>query len=83
MSKPLDFGDRLKALESEEGKGADRWPSREPSNIQIKPQELPQGQITMRGRQIVIDRFRDACQADRRTYIDMLEILLNDYVSRE
>ena len=46
------------------------WPSRE------APQE---GQFTIRARLDIIDRFRKICKDDRRTYADMLEILMEKY----
>lgn len=86
MPKPLDI-DRLKQFESprsvasvEEaapveraGISVERWPSREP---------VRDGQISIKAPLDVIDRFKRICKDDRRTYADMLEILMNLYESR-
>ena len=47
-----------------------RWPSREP---------MRDGQISIKAPTDVIDRFRRLCKDDRRTYSDMLAILMNAY----
>lgn len=44
------------------------WPSREVSK---------EGQFTIRAPQDTIERFRKMCKDDRRTYADMLEILMD------
>lgn len=49
------------------------WPSREP------PQE---GQFTIRAPLDEIARFRKICKDDRRTYADMLRILMDLYESK-
>ena len=46
------------------------WPSRE------APQE---GQFTIRAPLDTIARFRKLCKDDRRTYADMLDILMNEF----
>lgn len=46
------------------------WPSRE------TPQE---GQFTIRAPLDTITRFRKLCKDDRRTYADMLGILMNEF----
>jgi len=48
----------------------ERWPSREP---------LRDGQISIKAPLDVIDRFRRLCQDDRRTYADMLAILMDNH----
>ncbi len=49
---------------------AERWPSREP---------LRDGQISIKAPLDVIERFRRLCQDDRRTYADMLAILMDGH----
>ncbi len=48
----------------------ERWPSREP---------LADGQISIKAPLEVIARFRRLCRDDRRTYADMLAILMNSH----
>lgn len=48
----------------------ERWPSREP---------IQDGQISIKAPLDVIERFRGICKDDRRTYADMLTILMNLY----
>jgi len=48
----------------------ERWPSREPS---------VDGQISIKGPMTTIQRFKALCKDDRRTYADMLEILMNHF----
>jgi hypothetical protein len=83
MPKSLDL-DRLKRFEpvvpkstatvpATETLQADRWPSRE------APAE---GQISIKGPLTTLRRFKSLCKSDRRTYADMLEILMNQYEAR-
>lgn len=51
----------------------DRWPSREP---------ISDGQISIKGPLSTIRRFKTICKEDRRTYADMLEILMNAFEKR-
>ena len=82
MPKPLDL-DRLEkfksrttsknipepdVLRSEER--AVRWPSREP---------MMDGQISIKAPLGTLDRFKRICKDDRRTYADMLRILMDRY----
>lgn len=82
MPKPLDT-DRLKQFERrpstqniepppvERAAGlAERWPSREP---------VRDGQISIKAPMDILDRFKRICKDDRRTYADMLEILMDRY----
>lgn len=83
MPKPLDL-DRLKQFESRPstqnvdppaqasrvGGLTERWPSREP---------VKDGQISIKAPLDVIDRFKRICKEDRRTYADMLAILMDGY----
>lgn len=52
----------------------ERWPSREPAQ---------DGQVSIKAPLEVIERFRKLCKDDRRTYADMLSILMNEYDRRE
>ena len=82
MPKPLDY-DRLKQFEGRpvanvkpdrtaerEGAPATRRPSREP---------VIDGQISIKAPLDVLDRFKKICKDDRRTYADMLGILMDGY----
>lgn len=84
MPKPLDF-DRLKQFETRPeakiesapvsngagaGASATRWPSREP---------IVDGQISIKAPLDVLDRFKRICKDDRRTYADMLGILMDRF----
>lgn len=51
----------------------ERWPSREP---------LRDGQISIKAPLDVIERFRRLCHDDRRTYADMLGILMDSHERR-
>ena len=51
----------------------ERWPSREP---------LRDGQISIKAPLDVIERFRRLCHDDRRTYADMLAILMDSHEQR-
>ena len=46
------------------------WPSREP---------LRDGQISIKAPLDILDRFKRICREDRRTYADMLGILMDRY----
>lgn len=86
MPKPLDI-DRLKQFESDRpipariepvpheraGGGTERWPSREP---------VRDGQISIKAPLDVLDRFKRICKDDRRTYADMLGILMDRYETK-
>ena len=90
MPKPLDT-ERLKQFESQPNPREDepspmnpsmsraggvttRWPSREP---------VQDGQISIKAPLDVLDRFKRICKDDRRTYADMLRILMDRYESKE
>ena len=73
MPRSLDL-DRLKqfetvppARETAPAQPPERWPSREP---------IRDGQISIKAPLDVIERFRKLCKDDRRTYADMLSILM-------
>jgi hypothetical protein len=90
MAKPLDLN-RLKRFEpsSKPAPAKDgamtppkplfhaaeeaRWPSREP---------VSEGQISIKGSLATIGRFKALCKSDRRTYADMLEILLDNFENK-
>jgi hypothetical protein len=84
MPKPLDLG-RLQKFEpsgptTERGQAdlhtapindrTERWPSREP---------VADGQISIKGPLGTIRRFKTICKEDRRTYADMLSILMDEF----
>lgn len=79
MPRSLDL-DRLKQFETTppvpeysaapSAPSADRWPSREP---------IRDGQISIKAPLDVIERFRKLCKDDRRTYADMLSILMAEH----
>lgn len=82
MPRSLDLN-RLKSFESKPREAASpveaprvsfeepkRWPSREP---------VTEGQISIKAPTDVIARFRTICKDDRRTYADMLHILMDCY----
>lgn len=52
----------------------DRWPSREP---------VQDGQISIKGPLSTIRRFKKFCKDDRRTYADMLEILMDHFEGKK
>ena len=88
MPRPFDVAGQLAEIAERETArrprrepAADGWPSREPE-ARAEPETEPQGQITMRGRARVIERFRRLCKDDRRTYLDMLEILMDEREGR-
>lgn len=49
------------------------WPSREP---------MVDGQISIKAPQDILNRFKKLCKDDRRTYGDMLDILMNEFEKR-
>lgn len=61
-------------LDQAEVEQASNWKSREPREI---------GQLGIRGDKRVVDRFKEMCEANgRRTYIEMIEILMNEREGR-
>ena len=79
MPRSLDL-DRLKQFEAPQQKAAqkpthapnppDRWPSREP---------IRDGQISIKAPLETLARFKKLCRDDRRTYADMLRILMDAF----
>ena len=86
MPKPLDI-DRLRQFENPRsaastieaapleraGAPVERWPSREPGRDRQHSITAPRD---------VIDRFKRICKDDRRTYADMLGILMDLYEAK-
>lgn len=86
MPKPLDI-DRIKQFEAPRPPSpaseavhverapvhVERWPSREP---------VRDGQISIKAPLDVIERFKLICKDDRRTYADMLGILMDLYEAK-
>lgn len=84
MPKPLDLGRLGKfepsrqpeerpqspALSEAVDTHQSRWPSREP---------VADGQISIKGPLKTIRKFQAMCKDDRRTYADMLDILMNAF----
>jgi len=66
-AKPAAPGPSKSALQAPE---EERWPSREP---------VADGQISIKGSLATIRRFKALCKSDRRTYVDMLEILMDSF----
>lgn len=62
--------DGKERLSSSDVPAPGRWPSREP---------VRDGQISIKAPLEVIERFRRLCHDDRRTYADMLAILMTSY----
>ncbi|WP_162620487.1 hypothetical protein [Limimaricola cinnabarinus] len=58
--------------EAPQGQGGSpaRWPSR---------QEVRDGQISIKAPLDTIERFKHLCKSDRRTYADMLDILMRAF----
>ena len=78
MPRSLDL-DRLKQFETpreapqvepQSSPSVERWPSREP---------VRDGQVSIKAPRDVIERFRKLCKDDRRTYADMLSIVMDAY----
>lgn len=61
------------ASEADRSPESQRWLSREP---------VRDGQISIKAPLDVIERFRILCRDDRRTYADMLGILMDGYEAR-
>lgn len=80
-----DFQPRQKPVEAvkadiDSGAG---WPSREPIAQSPAPVAAPrEGQLNIRATEDVIERFKRLCKDDRRTYSDMLTILMDHFDGR-
>ena len=80
MPRSLDLG-RLAAFSADEVSPHDLrppeqpvpWPSREP---------MIDTQISIKAPGEVVERFRSLCKGDRRTYADMLRILMDAFEGR-
>lgn len=53
-----------------------RWPSRE---ARSEPPAQENWQISVRGPRHILQRFKQMAEEDRRSYHDMLEILMNTF----
>ncbi|MCY4305927.1 MAG: hypothetical protein OXC62_14295 [Aestuariivita sp.] len=88
----LDFGalkgpvkPELKTVESEEDRTVfEPWPSRSPTPPtmgSLQPKEKPlvslEAQVSIRGPGYIIERFKKLCKDDRRSYYNMLEMMMN------
>jgi hypothetical protein len=71
MVNKLDFAALQNVLEGEES-AVTRWKSREPSQMV---------QMSIRMHANVYDTFRSLCKFERRTNGDMLEVLLQKYLT--
>lgn len=71
-SSPV-HGDETPLSETSAALSPERWPSREP---------VRDGQISIKAPLDVIERFRRLCHDDRRTYADMLAILMDSFERR-
>lgn len=70
-SKPtLETEPQNQTTKKAQPKSVQPWPSREPSL---------DGQFTVRAPLDVIERFKKMCKDDRRTYADMLGILMDNF----
>ncbi len=63
-------GQETSLSEASEAPSLERWLSREP---------VREGQISIKAPLEVIERFRRLCRDDRRTYADMLAILMDGF----
>ncbi len=54
-------------------------PSSQPSERWLSREPVRDGQISIKAPLEVIERFRRLCHDDRRTYADMLAILMENY----
>lgn len=77
MPRPFDDRsldrERLESLTQEEEK-SQRWQSREP---------VREAQISIKGDARILDQFKRLCKDDRRTYLDMLRILIENFESNQ
>jgi hypothetical protein len=84
MPRSLDL-DRLRRFEA----GAEPAPKRKSmAPLEAPPARCPSrepardGQVSIKAPAEVIERFRTLCRDDRRTYADMLEILMDRFEGR-
>ena len=69
-----------------EGQGAavEQWPSRSPAPAPaVEPERRPlvslEAQVSIRGPGHIIERFKKLCKEDRRSYYDMLEMMMDKW----
>ena len=70
---PVVHADPIVPTPTPQSETPTRWPSREP---------IRDGQVSIKAPLDVIERFRAMCRDDRRTYADMLGILMDRYEGR-
>jgi hypothetical protein len=80
MPKPLDLSSFSEPAVTEDQSIEKPWPSREPR----REPEARAGAITIRtdSDAHVLERFKALCKEDRRTYTDMLRILIDEFENR-
>lgn len=72
-------GKRGRTVEPSDDSERDREPTPPATSKRHKATRNDVAQISMRGDPEVVDRFRQLCRADRRTYLEMLSILMDHY----
>lgn len=68
--------------EPEKGQGRAR-PAPVPDRKAWPSREVKDGQIGVRGPVDLLDEFKDLCKMERRSYYDMLRVLMENYSSPE
>lgn len=68
--------------EPEKGQGRAR-PAPVPDRKAWPSREVRDGQLGLRGPVEVLDEFKDLCKLERRSYVDMLRVLMENYSSPE
>ena len=65
---------------------AEQWPSRSPAPTTAAPVEPKkkllvslEAQVSIRGPGHIIERFKKLCKEDRRSYYDMLEMMMDKW----
>lgn len=72
-SRLAAFEPKERAIKPKKEIPATPWPSR----------ETPEGQISIKGSVTIIDRYKALCKDDRRKYIDMLGILMDNFTDNK
>lgn len=81
MKKPLDFG-KLNAVQTKPEVKSSPAPAVSAPSRPVVEAKQPDVQISVKGPQNVIQRFKDMCNVDPRrpyAYWHMLEILMDEY----
>lgn len=68
--------------ESVKGQGAAK-PASAPDRKAWPSREVRDGQLGLRGPVEVLDEFKDLCKLERRSYVDMLRVMMENYSSPE